>query len=67
MISPFDGDCSIVFCIWMGGGDVTAAVERYHKKDRTGCGNYRGISLVAHAGKVLLKIIDRASVGNVSA
>ena len=27
------------------------------KKDRTECGNYRGISLVAHAGKVLLKIV----------
>ena len=31
-----------------------------HKtKDRTECGNYRGISLVAHAGKILLKIIAR--------
>ena len=29
----------------------------YKKKDRTECGNYRGISLVAHAGKVLLKIV----------
>ena len=27
------------------------------KKDRTEYGNYRGISLVAHAGKVLLKIV----------
>ena len=26
-------------------------------KYRTKCGNYRGISLVAHAGKVLLKIV----------
>ena len=38
-------------------------MERCHhhgtpqKKDRTKCGNYRGISLVAHAGKILLKII----------
>ena len=31
----------------------------YRKKDRTECGNYRGISLVAHAGKILLKIIAR--------
>ena len=31
-----------------------------HKnKDRTECGNYRGISLVGHAGKILLKIIAR--------
>ena len=29
----------------------------HNKKDRTECGNYRGISLVAHAGKVLLKIV----------
>ena len=27
------------------------------KKDRTECANYRGISLVAHAGKILLKIV----------
>ena len=32
----------------------------HKKKDRTECGNYRGISLVAHAGKILLKIIARS-------
>ena len=31
----------------------------HKKKDRTECGNYRGISLVAHAGKILLKVIAR--------
>ena len=31
----------------------------HKKKDRTECGNYRGISLVAQARKILLKIIDR--------
>ena len=31
----------------------------HKKKDRTECGNYRSISLVAHAGKILLKIIAR--------
>ena len=31
----------------------------HKKKDWTEYGNYRGISLVAHAGKVLLKIIAR--------
>ena len=31
----------------------------HKKKNRTECGNYRGISLVAHAGKILLKIIAR--------
>ena len=31
----------------------------HRKKDRTEFGNYRGISLVAHAGKILLKIIAR--------
>ena len=35
-----------------------AVIKVLHKeKDRTACGNYRGISLVAHAGKVLLKIV----------
>ena len=29
----------------------------HKKKDRTECGNYSGISLVAHAGKILPKII----------
>ena len=31
----------------------------HKKKDRTECGNYRGLSLVAHAGTILLKIIAR--------
>ena len=31
----------------------------HKKKDRTGCGNYRGISVVEHAGKIQLKIIAR--------
>ena len=35
-----------------------AAIKILHKKkDKTVCGNYCGISLVAHAGKVLLKIV----------
>ena len=29
----------------------------HKKEDRTECGHYRGISLVAHAGKIPLKII----------
>ena len=29
----------------------------HKKKDRTECSNYRGLSLVAYAGKVLLKIV----------
>ena len=33
------------------------AVIKVLHKDRTECGNYRGISLVAHTGKILLKII----------
>ena len=31
----------------------------HKKKDRTECGNYRGISLIAHAGKIMLEIIAR--------
>ena len=35
-----------------------AVIKVLHKKkDRTECGNYHGISLVAHAGKALLKIV----------
>ena len=35
-----------------------AVIKVLHKKkDSTDCNNYRGISLVAHAGKVLLKIV----------
>ena len=29
----------------------------HETKDRAECDNYRGISLVAHAGKILLKIV----------
>ena len=53
--------------IWRGGEVLQqqwkdAIIMVFHKKkDRTECGNYRGISLVAHAGKILLlkKIIAR--------
>ena len=53
--------------MWRGGGVpqkwTDATIEVLHKeKDRTECGKYRGISLVAHASKVLLKVIaDRLS------
>ena len=37
-----------------------AVITVLHKKgDETECGNYRGISLVSHAGKVLLKAVAR--------
>ena len=32
----------------------------YKNKNRTECGNYRGISLVVHAGKILLNVIARS-------
>ena len=34
-----------------------AGINVLHKKDKTECGNYRGISLVAHARKSLLTIV----------
>ena len=54
----------IVVCIWMGGEvpqqwKYAIIMVRHKKKDRTECGNDRSISLVAHAGKILLKIITR--------
>ena len=54
----------IVVRIWRG-GEVPqqwkyAIIMVLHKKeDRTECGNYRGITLVAHAGRILQKIIAR--------
>ena len=37
-----------------------AVITVLHKKgDKTECRNYRGISLVSHAGKVLLKVVAR--------
>ena len=52
----------IIVAVWRGGGVPQqwkdATIKEFHqKKDRTECGNYRGISLVAHAGKVLLRVI----------
>ena len=57
----------IIVAVWRGGGVPQqwkyATIKVLHKsKDRIECDNYRGISLVAHAGKVLLKVIaDRLS------
>ena len=52
----------IVVCIWKGGEVPQQWKETmvlHKKKDRTEYGNYMGIWLVAHAGKILLKIIAR--------
>ena len=52
----------IIVAVWMTGEvpqewkDATIKVL-HKKKDRTECSSYRGLSLVAHAGKVLLKIV----------
>ena len=56
----------IVIAIWRGGGvpqkwkDATIIVL-HKKKDRTECANYRGISLVVHASKLLKVIANRLS------
>ena len=54
----------VVARIWRGGEvpqqwKVVIIMVLYKNKDRTESGNYRSISLVAHAGKILLKIIAR--------
>ena len=52
----------IIMAVWMTGEvpqkwkDATIKVL-HKKKDRTECSNYRGLSLVAHTGKVLLEIV----------
>ena len=51
-----------IVAVWMAGEipqewkGVTIKVL-HKKRDRTECGNYRGLSLAAHAGKVRLKIV----------
>ena len=66
VIPPRNEDCSISPFVFGGGGRRwlgTAAVEichhhgTPHNKDRAECGSYSGISQVAHASKILLKII----------
>ena len=60
--APFQHFYIIVRAVWMTGqvpqAWKDASIKVLHKKkDKTECGNYRGISLVAHAGKVLLKVV----------
>ena len=62
----------IVVCIWRGGKvpkqwKDAIIIVLHKKKYRTECGNYRGILLLAHAGKILLKIIARHPVSTASA
>ena len=53
---------AIIVEVWNGGEvpqqwkDATIKVL-YKKSDRSNCNNYRGISLLSHAGKVLRKIV----------
>ena len=59
----------IIVAVWITGEVLQewkyATINVLHKKkDRTECSNYRGLSLVAHAGKVLLKIVANR-LGNV--
>ena len=68
---PLNGDpalrrrvLDIVVRIWRGGEvpqqwKYAIIMVLNKKKGRTKCGNYRGISLIAHVGKILLKIIAR--------
>ena len=52
----------IIVAVWMTGQVPQewkdASIKVLHKKkDRTECSNYSGLSLVAHTGKILLKIV----------
>ena len=62
VIPPCDGDCSVSSFVFGGGGvpqqwNYAIMMVLHKKKDRTECGNYTSISLIPHAGKILLKII----------
>ena len=54
-------DLSIIFSLPLNSDTLRATTsETDPKSDKTECGNYRGISLVSHAGKkVLLKVVAR--------
>ena len=63
-IPPCDGNCSISQVVFEGGrrrcrniGNIASSYGFSKKTCRTECGNYSGISLVAHAGKILPYII----------
>ena len=52
----------IVVCVWRGSEvpqqrKYVIIMVLHKKNNRTECGNYRGISLVAHVGRILLKTI----------
>ena len=62
----------VVVCIWRGGKvpkqwKDAIIIVLHKKKYRTECGKYRGILLLAHAGKILLKIITRHPASTASA
>ena len=65
IIPPCAGDYSISSFVFGGGGEVpqqgkyVVILVLYKTKDRTECGNHWDMSLVAHAGKILQKIIGR--------
>ena len=48
-------------CNWLKRVRSAALVGLFvrHVDDQAECGNYRGISLVSHAGKVALKVVAR--------
>ena len=65
VIPPCAGDSSISSLVFGGGArcrssrNMLSSWYSIQEHDRTDCGNYRGISLVGHAGKILPKIITR--------
>ena len=65
MIPPCTGDCSISSFVFGGGARCRSSGNRpsswysIKRRGRTECDNYRDVLLVAHAGKILLKIIAR--------
>ena len=61
---PFCGGSMLTILIWRQGKvpqqwKDAVIIVLHRKGDNTECGNYRGISLVSHAGKVLLKVVAR--------